>query len=317
MGITSALVCTRNRPVSIVRAIESLLAGDHGPLEVLVVDQSDGPDTEEALAPLRADTRLRYLRSATRGKGMALNAGLQEARGEIVVCTDDDCEARPGWAVAMARTLEGQPGAAIAFCNVVAAPHDPSQGYVPTYERSTSRLVRSLAATCAGHGIGAGMAVRRDVVLSLGGFDEAFGPGAIFPSGDDWDITGRLLLTGWHAYESAELSIVHDGFRTFCEGRAHARRDWTAIGAVCAKPLRAGRLSAIVVPLWEFGAHALWPPVFDLLRLRKPRGLARILGFLEGFFRGLAMPVDRKTLLFAHPATPPGPTLRDRARLKR
>ena len=43
----------------------------------------------------------------------ALNEGLRLARGEIVVCTDDDCEADPGWAAAMARTLAEQPTAAI------------------------------------------------------------------------------------------------------------------------------------------------------------------------------------------------------------
>ena len=47
------------------------------------------------------------------------------------------------------------------------------------------------------------MILRRDVVLSLGGFDEAIGPGARFPSGDDWDIAHRVLLNGWHVYETA------------------------------------------------------------------------------------------------------------------
>jgi hypothetical protein len=143
------------------------------------------------------------------------------------------------------------------------------------------------------------MALRREVILALGGFDELIGPGARIPSGDDWDITARALLAGWHVYEAADVSILHNGFRTFEEGRKHAQRDWIAIGAVCAKPLRAGRLSAVVVPLWEFSVHALWPPLSDLLLLRRPRGKARVAGFLLGFSDGLRTPVDPKTLLFA------------------
>jgi GT2 family glycosyltransferase len=146
--------------------------------------------------------------------------------------------------------------------------------------------------------MGAGMAVRRQAVTSLGGFDEAFGPGARFGSGDDWDISHRMLLSGWHVYETAELSVLHHGFRTLAQGREHTRRDWIAIGAVCAKPMRAGHLSAVVVALWYFLVHALWPPLHDLLRLRRPSGRSRIAGFIQGSVQGLRTPVDRKTLLF-------------------
>jgi len=106
------------------------------------------------------------------------------------------------------------------------------------------------------------------------------------------------LLTGKHVFETADLSIVHDGFRSFAEGRLHAKRDWLALGAVCAKPLRAGHFEAAVVPLWLFSTRALWPPILDLLSLRKPRGAVRISSFLRGFSAGLRTRVDRKTLRF-------------------
>jgi glycosyltransferase involved in cell wall biosynthesis len=296
--LVTALVCTRNRADAILDSIRSLLDSGGREIEVLIVDQSDGPETEQALQPLIADQRLRHVRSTTRGKGAALNQGLRMARGQIVVCTDDDCVAPPGWVGGMADILESQPTAAVAFCNVIAPPYDPQTGYVPSYVRQESRLLRTIRATIAGHGLGAGMAVRREVILKLGGFDEALGPGSRFGSGDDWDITARVLLHGWHVYESADLSILHHGFRTFSEGRQHARRDWIAIGAVCAKPLRAGYWRAAIVPLWEFSAHALWPPLSELLHFKRPRGSARIRGFLRGFADGMRTPVDRATLLF-------------------
>jgi hypothetical protein len=155
-----------------------------------------------------------------------------------------------------------------------------------------------VSAICQGLGIGAGMALRRDFAVSMGGFDESFGPGARFPSADEWDIALRALLCGRHVYETSELSIVHDGFRTFEEGRKHSRRDWIALGAVCAKPLRAGHFEAAVVPLWLFSTKALWPPLSDALHFRKPRGVARIAAFVQGFGQGLGTKVDRKTLRF-------------------
>src|SRR4051812_16849140 len=319
--LVTAVVCTRDRPDSLQQAVRALLQSEGVEFELIVVDQSSGPESERAMAALSAGPRIRYVRSASRGKGAALNEGLRLAATACTVFTDDDCEAPPDWMAGMARALEEQPTAAIVFSNVRSAPHDRSLGYIPAYERRRSRLVRSIAATCAGHGLGAGMAVRRGggphlggvggafgpgagmavgrgFVLDMGGFDETFGPGARFPSGDDWDIPHRLLLRGWHAYECATVFTVHSGFRTFAQGRAHARRDWYAIGAVCAKPLRAGYWSSIVLPAWVFTSEALWPPVLDLLKLRKPRGFTRIAAFLEGFAQGMRTPVDRQKLLF-------------------
>jgi glycosyltransferase involved in cell wall biosynthesis len=297
-AVISAIVCTRNRPGPVRRVVRSLLHTSTEALELIVVDQSEGSDTEHELEIFKDDSRLRYYRSQARGKGAALNEGIQLARGSIIVCTDDDCEAPPGWITGMARALESQPTAVVAFCSVVPVAHDWKAGYVPAHELKKNRLLRSVSAICGGLGIGAGMALRRDFAISMGGFDESFGPGARFPSADEWDISMRALLSGKHVYETAELSIVHDGFRTFEEGRQHTRRDWIALGAVCAKPLRAGHWEAAVVPLWLFSTRALWPPIADLLHWRKPRGGVRIFSFLSGFSVGLRTRVDRATLRF-------------------
>jgi hypothetical protein len=106
------------------------------------------------------------------------------------------------------------------------------------------------------------------------------------------------LLRGWQVYETARLSIVHHGFRTLAEGREHALRDWRAIGALCAKPIRAGYPAGIIVSLWLFSAQALWPPLRDLLLLRRPAGRSRVVGFIRGFTEGLRTPVDPQTLSF-------------------
>jgi hypothetical protein len=37
------------------------------------------------------------------------------------------------------------------------------------------------------------------------------------------------------------------------------------------------------IPAREFIIYALWPPIRDLLRLRKPRGIVRITAFAAGF----------------------------------
>lgn len=297
MAFVSALVCTRNRAVPLVRVVDSLLKYGEPPHEVIVVDQSDNSETETALKQL-GDHRLRYIHSSATGKGAALNEGLAHARGEIVVCTDDDCEAPRGWVADMQRALEEHPRAALVFSNVVAPPYDRSRGYIPTYERQTSRVLSSVLDICAGYGLGAGMALRRSAILALGGCDESMGPGGRFPSADDIDLAIRVLLLGWQVHDTAETSIVHHGFRPFADSREHVRRDWMALGATCSKSLRGKRPLGAVPTLWLFTTRAFWPPFKHLATLRKPQGLTRITAFLEGFASGIRVPVDRNRMLF-------------------
>lgn len=297
MARVSALICTRDRPTSLLRAVRSLLTPADADIQLFVIDQSDQPETEQALRQLN-DPRLTYVRTGARGKGAALNQGLRLAQDDVVVCTDDDCEAPPGWVTEMGRELRDATDTTIVFCNVVAGPFDPNAGYVPVFVRTTNRVLSSLADAGRGLGLGAGMALRREAVLALGGFDETFGPGSRFGSGDDWDISLRALLAGGHVAEVSRLAIVHYGFRTFAEGRYHALRDWIAIGALCAKPIRAGHLRAIGLAIRLFSLHALWPPLHDVLHMHRPSGASRIVGFLKGFVWGLGTPVERKTLRF-------------------
>jgi GT2 family glycosyltransferase len=301
MGLVTALVCTRNRPEPLARVVRSLLASEGVDLEIVVIDQSEESDSERAMSACASDPRLRYVRARARGKGAALNEGLRLAQSTFVVCTDDDCEAAPGWVADMVRTLEGQPTAAVAFCSVIAGPYDRTAGYVPTYVARQNRLLRSIGDCRDGLGFGAGMILRREAVVGMGGYDETFGPGARFASGDEHDLCHRLLLKGWHVYETTDVSIVHHGFLTFAEGRTHTRRDWISAGAAGAKLLRSGHLEAAGLPLWLFSVYAVWPPLVDLSRLRRPRQLTRIAGFFHGFVGGLRMTVDRRTLLYRRP----------------
>jgi glycosyltransferase involved in cell wall biosynthesis len=297
-SLVTALVCTADRGTDVAGTVASILGNTYEPFELIVVDQSSDDRTVRALDDFRGDGRLRVLRSPVKGKGVALNIGLAEARGSIVVCTDDDCVVPPDWIAKMAAIFPSRPSVAVAFGNVEAAPHDPAAGFVPTYVRSGDRLVVSPLEKATARGIGACMAVRRDVVRGLGGFDPSFGPGSLFPSCDDWDVANRVLLRGHAVFETGSVCVVHHGFRTFAQGRGLARRDWLALGAVSAKPIRAGYWPGLIVALWVFLGYAIWPPIGDMLHLRRPKGLTRITSFVEGFAHGLRLPLDRRQLIY-------------------
>ena len=294
----SILICTRNRGNSVVATLESVLASDFADFEVILVDQSSNQDTEQAAASFLANPRFRYIHTATQGKGRALNLGLGEARGEIVTITDDDCRVPPNWLQVMIAAFDNSPRIAVVFCNVVPGPYDEAAGFIPIYIRQGNKIVRTMWDKCRARGIGAGQAVRREAVLAVGGFDENVGPGAVFPACVDGDITIRALINKWWVYETDEVAVIHDGFRTWRQGRDLTKRNWYAIGAVYAKPLKCGHWDMLLVIAYEALIVALWGPVSNILRLKKPRGLRMFLFFCQGFIQGLRTPVDCKRVVY-------------------
>jgi GT2 family glycosyltransferase len=295
---SSVVLCTRNRGKLFRRALDSVLASEHPSFRVFVIDQSTNDESEESIVDLRHDPRLTYVRSRTVGLSRARNIGLRMAGTSVVAFTDDDTEVPQDWLATMQRVMNEHPHAALVYCSVRAAPHDRYAGWVPAYECRGTRIARTIEDKCAARGMGAGLAVRRDVLLKLDGFDEELGAGGRFPSCEDWDMTIRALLASFEVCETDRTFVIHHGFRGWSEVKALSRRTWTGMGAAFAKPLRAGHWRFAPVALYEVYTMAMYPPMNDLLHLRLPRGLKRSLHFILGFSRGLRAPFDRDRLLF-------------------
>ena len=180
----------------------------------------------------------------------------------------------------------------MAFCRVDAGPHDPDLGFIPDHEVDERLVVRSLLSKSRARGIGAGMAVRRRDVLSIGGFDEQLGPGGRLRSGEDRDLAARALAAGWWVLQIPDAFVVHHGFRTWAQGRSLTRRDWYGIGAAYAKQLKCRNLAIVAVIAHEVVWFGLIKPVAGFLFGRRHNGLRRIGYFASGLVAGLRTPVD-------------------------
>jgi GT2 family glycosyltransferase len=274
------------------------LANTYPNFELVVVDQSKDDRTLEALESFCSDPRLTYLRSSTIGKGDALNVGLRATKGSTIAITDDDCTVPPNWLETFDSIFEMHPKVAVAFCRVEACEHDRAAGFVPDFVRSGERILTTMHDARHVRGLGAGIAVRRDMIKEIGGFDPMLGPGSRFHDCDDRDIAIRALLAGYAVYETSKIAVKHFGFRSWQQGQQLARRNFLGIGAAYSKFLKCGRIQLMYIPAREFITYALWPPIRDVLHLRQPRGIVRITAFAEGFLGGLRTPVDRATMIF-------------------
>ena len=295
----TALLCTAGRSDSLVPTIKSILAatGKSRCDELLIIDQSVSDETEKAVAPFVGDSRLRYVRSATKGKGVSLNLGLEWAKNDIIAITDDDVEVFPDWLDGHLEAFETRPKVAMTYGQVLPVPFDETAGFIPIYLLEKDNLVRAVRDKLDSRGIGANTVVRRDIIQSLGGFDATLGPGGKFFACVDGDMTMRALIAGYEIYETSKSKVYHYGFRNWVQGRKLAYNAWYGIGAAYSKPLKCGYWNTLPIPMHEFFNYALWPFVKNCLRL-KPQGWMPVLAFWKGFFAGWRTPVDKKTLLF-------------------
>jgi|SRR5579859_965601 len=294
----SVVIPTRNRGASVVAALESVFQNNHPCFEVIVVDQSTNQDTACAVESFRSDPRFRYVHSETQGAGRARNIGLAQAQGDIVAYTDDDCIVPSHWLEGIGEILKANHRVAMVFCRVEPASYNRSDGYIPAYTIPKDRILHSLRDVVWGLGLGAGMAFRRDVVISILGFDNDLGTGSRLGSAEEYDLAVRLLINRWWIYEASTITVTHFGFRSWREGKSHTKRDFFGSGAAFVKPIKCGCWQAGIMFLSIPLLRGFWEPFLNILHGQRPRGLGRIVYFVQGMLRGLQSRTDCRFILY-------------------
>jgi len=297
----AVVVATRHRGGRIVALLESVLASDRDDFEMVVVDQSLDDDTQAAVLPFTADDRIRYERSDTIGTSRARNVGFALTSAPVVLITDDDCTVPPNWFSGMMEPFEQDPRVGIVFCTVRAVPDD-RPGHTPAVEQPANRIVDTVSEAWgmarSGLHLGAGMAIRRSTFDDVLGFDELIGPGARFGACEDNDLSWRALLAGWSMFLSADVVVMHDGFRDLDELRELVVRDFFGVGGTIAKYLRTGQPAIVRFGLSWLVRFGVVGPTRALLHGRRPSGLRRPWMLVRGVVAGLGTPMDRDIRMY-------------------
>jgi GT2 family glycosyltransferase len=198
--LCSVVVPTRNRPGQVAECVASLAALDYprARLEAIVVDDGGAFPLGPVLAPFRDRLDLTLLERPPEGNAAARNAGAAAARGDLLVFTDDDCVADPGWLRALAARAAAEPGAGVGGRSVPGADGlcaSAAHLVVETgYRWSNRGGARFLASN--------NLALPADGFRELGGFDESYARSADRDLCDRWLLSGRPLV-----YEPA--AVVH------------------------------------------------------------------------------------------------------------
>lgn len=232
----SLIVCSRERPGLLLEAVASVLAGERVPEELVVVDQSEEPN--EALARMGSvrGCRVRYVRSASRGLSRARNEAVRLARHSLLVFTDDDVRVTAGWLGALVDALERAGPGAVATGRVLPDAEAARRGFVPTL-KACDRPATYAGRLAFDPLVTFNMALRREELEEVGGFDERLGPGTPFPAGEDNELAFRMLAAGRRIVLVPEAVLHHRAWRAAGEYASLRRGYGRGQGAFLAKHL--------------------------------------------------------------------------------
>ena len=199
----SVVIPTYQRERVLLETIDSLINLQYGPAEILIVDQTreHRPDTQNELANLDTVGKIRWIRLAHPSITRAMNVGLEAARNEVVLFLDDDIIPDTFLISSHAQAHADH------SCNIIAGqvlqpgeePVIETKAYEPFKFNSCRRQFVSEL-------MGGNFSIKRNLALSLGGFDENFVHVAYrFEA----EFAARALAAGENILFQPEASIRH------------------------------------------------------------------------------------------------------------
>jgi GT2 family glycosyltransferase len=206
------------------------------PVEILVVDNAPSDMRTRKLIASLPD--IRYVCEPKPGLNFARNQALREATGELLAFLDDDVTIDHGWLAGLLEAWAENPDAA-AFTGLVLPYELVTEAQIIFEQRGgfrrgfeKIRYGQSLPGNplypCGAgiFGAGANMAFHRDILIDLGGFDEALDTGTHIPGGGDLDIFYRIIRAGYPLVYEPQFLVFHQHRREIEALRRQYRRSW-------------------------------------------------------------------------------------------
>jgi glycosyltransferase involved in cell wall biosynthesis len=173
--LVSVIMAAFNAEEHLREALESVVAQDWSPLEVVLVDDGSADSTADIA---RSFAEVRYFRQENAGPSSARNAALAAARGELVAVFDSDDLMAPGRLRVQAAYLLEHPEAGAVLGR-------------QEWLNPPSWLARdAVYGDLDGIPVGGAAMFRRQVMLELGGYDTSF------THGEDTDLLIRMREGG-------------------------------------------------------------------------------------------------------------------------
>ncbi|MBP1648274.1 MAG: glycosyl transferase family 2 [Bacteroidetes bacterium] len=221
MGSTAVTVavCTRNRASLLRTCLESLIAIDWNPLEIIVIDNCPADDsTKNVVGQFRG---VGYAMHKQPGLNRARNAAISLARGEIIAFTDDDARVDRNWLKGSIPNFADPMVALVTGITLPAELETEAQidfemgtSFIRGFQRRQFTIKNANPLKVAEMGAGANMAIRVSLLGEIGSFDERLDGGTPTRSGGDHDFFSRALASGYRIVYDPSAIAWHYHKRT-------------------------------------------------------------------------------------------------------
>ena len=197
----SIIVPAYNSEATIVQCIESLMGQncERACYEIIVVDDGSHDNTGFYV---KKYSKVRYLYQKNQGPARARNFGVEQARCEIVLFTDADCEAAPGWLREMVKHFEdkeiiGVKGAYLSKQKKLVARFVQME-YESKYEKMKHDQYIDFVDTYSA-------AFRKKAFVAAGGYDSSFTKASV----EDQEFSFRLAAKRCKLVFNPEAKVYH------------------------------------------------------------------------------------------------------------
>jgi glycosyltransferase involved in cell wall biosynthesis len=237
----SLIVCTRNRADALKRCLAAIAAADADrvPSELIIVDNGSVDETAAIIRSFaeKAPLPVRAVEQRKVGLSNARNAGLAQARGEILAFTDDDCYVAGDYFTVVQAAYLAHP---IDYTGGRIMLYDPQDAFYACNTDANFRLIPPKSFIAAGKIQGANMTLSRRAYEAVGPFDPALGAGTPFRC-EDVDYVARMSAAGLTGAHAPQIVVHHHHGRRADAGLEKIKRDNDyARGAYYAKRLLLG-----------------------------------------------------------------------------
>lgn len=209
----SVIVCTHRNPALLARTLDGLAAQSlaNELYEVIVVDNNSQDKTQELVGYYPS---VKYVLEETLGLSCARNAGIENARADIVAFIDDDAEPSVNWLDQLLKVYDSYADAWAVGGRVLPIWDAEKPDWLTKEHYRSLSLVEWGQSTRALHWperiIGTNCSFKKEVFSSIGGFEPELGRiGGLLLSFEDTEIQQRIAEMGYSVYYTPDATVYH------------------------------------------------------------------------------------------------------------
>lgn len=166
----SILVPAYNEEGAIASSLDSLVAIKHPDKEIIVIDDASTDGTARVVQGFFDRGVILVVREKNGGRAAALNSGLQRAAGDVIITTDADTIVPSGWLKSFERQFEQKDVVAVGGAYTAYNKLNPLVFATSILDQILNGLFKKCIIPNKLSGVNS--AIRKAVLLRLGGFDE-------------------------------------------------------------------------------------------------------------------------------------------------